>query len=199
MFDVLNVLSKCVAILMVAVAFFVFVAFSPTIFCNGGGAGGNCGEGFLASLPLAMVLTPAVLIFGTIYFFRSTKKVLLWALALLAIAMTLPGVVGGVLGTTVQSYLKSHPTKDMQDYALRSYRTCLDMRARARAQHSEDQPSAVERVSLDKCARERGALFTELKIGPGAVTNVEHEFQVNLPLLMETQRQKFPPLKRQRG
>jgi hypothetical protein len=199
MFNVLEVLSKCVAILMVAAAFFAFVAFSPTIFCQGGGAGGNCGEGYLASLPLAMVLTPAVLIFATIYFFRSTKKILLSVLALLVIAESFPGIVGAVLGTAAQSYVKSHPTKDMQDYALRSYGTCLDMRARAQAQHSDDEPSAIERVSLDKCARERAALFTESQIDAGAVTNVEHEFQVNLPQLMETQRQKYPQKRRHRG
>ena len=41
MFDVLNVLAKCVAILMGAAAFFVFLTFSPMIFCQGGGAGGK--------------------------------------------------------------------------------------------------------------------------------------------------------------
>jgi len=199
MSDVLEALSKCMAILLITAAVFAFVAFSPTIFCQGGGAGGNCGEGYLASLPIAIVLTPAVLVFATIYFFRSTKKVLLWALALLVITGSLPGIVGAVFGTIAQSYIKRHPTKDMKDNALQSYKNCLGMTARAQAQHFDDEASAIERLSLDKCAKERKGLFAEYQIDPGAVTNVEHEFQINLPLVMETQRQKWPEKRRHRG
>ena|ERR1700743_2104103 len=199
MSDVLEALSKCMAILLISAAVIAFVAFSPTIFCQGGGAGGNCGEGYLASLPIAMLLTPVVLVFATIYFFPSAKKVLLWALALLVITGSVPGIVGSVFGTIAQSYNKSHPTKDMKDYALQSYKNCLGMMARAQAQHFDDEASAIERLSLDKCARERKGLFAEYQIDPGAVTIVEHEFQVNLPLLMETQREKWPEKRRHRG
>lgn len=164
---------------------------SPMLFCHGGGAGGNCGEGLLASLPLALLLTPAILIFGTIFFFPSTKKVLLSVLAIAAAAMTVPTVAGYILGAAARSYTKSHPTKVMQDHAIWSYKYCLEAIARERAQFSEDQPSAVEDLSLDKCARERKALFDDFQIDPGAVATLEHEFQINLPLLMESQKRRW--------
>jgi hypothetical protein len=120
-------------------------------------------------------------------------------LALVAVTAAIPGIVGSILGTAERRYLKSHPTKGMQDNALWSYKNCLNIIARGRAQFSEDQPSAIERLSLDKCARERTALFDEFQVDPGAVANVEHEFQINLPPLMESQRQKFPAASGHRG
>jgi hypothetical protein len=38
-----------------------FIFFSPTIFCHGGGAGGNCGEAYMVSIPAAMLLSPFIL------------------------------------------------------------------------------------------------------------------------------------------
>jgi len=199
MLDRLNFVAKVLLIVVGTAAIVAFIAFSPMIFCHGGGAGGNCGEGLLASLPLAMVLGPAILVLGIVFFFRSTAKVLLPALALVAIAAAIPGIVGNMLGTAERRYLRNHPTERMQDNALRSYKHCLDIIARGRAQFSEDQPSAIERLSLDKCARERTALFDEFQISPVAVANVEVEFQINLPQLMESQRQKFPAASGHRG
>ena len=37
-----------------------FILFSPTIFCHGGGAGGNCGEGYMVSIPYAVLALPIV-------------------------------------------------------------------------------------------------------------------------------------------
>jgi hypothetical protein len=196
MFDWLGFLAKVLLIVVGTTAIVAFIALSPMMFCHGGGAGGNCGEGLLGSLPLALVLSPVILVLGIIFFFRSTAKVLLSALALLFVTASLPGVVGSILGTAEMSYLKMHPTKKMQDYALVSYKNCLGIIARGRAQHFDDEPSAIERLSLDKCAKERTGLFAEYQIDPTAVMNVELEFQTNLPLLVETQRQKFPENRR---
>jgi hypothetical protein len=44
---------------LVPVTLFAVVALFPLYICNGAGAGGNCGEGLLASLPLALLLIPA--------------------------------------------------------------------------------------------------------------------------------------------
>jgi hypothetical protein len=44
--------------LLVPIALFAFVAFFPILTCHGEGAGGNCGEGLMASLPLALLLIP---------------------------------------------------------------------------------------------------------------------------------------------
>jgi hypothetical protein len=46
--------------LVVTVSICTFIFFSPTIFCHGGGAGGNCGEGYMASIPIAFVLSPFI-------------------------------------------------------------------------------------------------------------------------------------------
>jgi hypothetical protein len=46
--------------LVVTVSICTFIFFSPTIFCHGGGAGGNCGEGYMASIPIALLLSPFV-------------------------------------------------------------------------------------------------------------------------------------------
>jgi len=195
----LRLLAKVLLVIVGTAAVVAFIALSPMIFCHGGGAGGNCGEGLLASLPLAMVLSPAILAFGIIYFFRSTKKVLLSALAIVAFMAAVPIIVGNIWGAAQRSYLQSHPTKSMQDNAVNSYRHCLNIIARGRAQFSEDQPSAIEHLSLDKCARERKGLFDDFQVDPSTVAIVEHEFQINLPLLMDSQRRKFPAGSEHRG
>jgi hypothetical protein len=46
--------------LVVTVSICTFIFFSPTIFCHGGGAGGNCGEGYMASIPIALLLSPFI-------------------------------------------------------------------------------------------------------------------------------------------
>jgi hypothetical protein len=192
MLNPLSVIAKVVLIIGSTAAIVAFVAFSPIIFCHGGGAGGNCGEGFLASLPLAFVLTPVPLIFGTIFFFPSTKKALFIVLAILAAITIIPPLAGQIVGTAVQSYRKGHPTKAMQERAVHSYKYCLDSTARGRAQFSEDQPQAIEHLSLDKCSIERQALFDDYQIDLGTVATLEHEFQINLQQLMEDQRHRFP-------
>jgi hypothetical protein len=185
MFNVLNVLSKCVLILMGAAAFFAFITFSPMIFCHGGGSGGNCGEGLLASLPLALLLTPVVVIFGTIYFFRSTKKPLLSVLALGAVAMIVPTAIGHVGAFAVQEYRWSHPTKEMKDDALLSYTDCLRGNARAWP-HRRDDDSAIERWSLERCSKGRKAFLDQFPNDAGTVAIAEREFQINLPLMIES-------------
>ena len=44
------------------IGLFVLIAFFPTITCHGEGSGGNCGEGYLASLPLALLTIPLGLV-----------------------------------------------------------------------------------------------------------------------------------------
>ena len=44
--------------LPVPVALFAFVAFFPIITCQGQGSGGNCGEGMMVSLPVALLTSP---------------------------------------------------------------------------------------------------------------------------------------------
>ncbi len=43
---------------------FAFIAMSPVLLCKGGGSGGNCGEGLMASLPLAGLLLPVIIFAG---------------------------------------------------------------------------------------------------------------------------------------
>ena len=45
-----------------AIGLFALIAFFPTITCYGGGSGGNCGEGYLASLPIALLTIPLDLV-----------------------------------------------------------------------------------------------------------------------------------------
>jgi hypothetical protein len=45
-------------IFLATVALFFLVAFFPVITCHGQGSGGNCGEGVMASLPIALLLLP---------------------------------------------------------------------------------------------------------------------------------------------
>lgn len=192
MHNPLSVVAKVALIIAGTAAAFAFITFSPILFCQGGGAGGNCGEGLLASLPLALLLTPVILVFGIIVFFPSTKKVLLSVLVIGIALMAAPTIAGHIVAAAVRSYTKSHPTKAMQDHAVGSYSYCLDATARNRAQFSWDQPSAIESSSLEKCARERNALFDDFQIDAGVVASLEHDFQSNLPLLIETQRRRFP-------
>jgi hypothetical protein len=51
---------KFLAALIVTICICTFIFFSPTIFCHGGGAGGNCGEGYMASIPVAFVASPFI-------------------------------------------------------------------------------------------------------------------------------------------
>lgn len=51
---------KFVLALVVTVFICAFILFSPTIFCRGGGAGGNCGEAYMVSIPAAMLLSPFI-------------------------------------------------------------------------------------------------------------------------------------------
>ena len=175
MLNPLSVIAKVVLIIVGTAAIVAFVALSPVLVCHGGGE--KCGLYLLATLPLAGSLIPAILVLGTIYFFPSTKKVLLAALAIVYVAAAIPLVVGSVLGTAERNYLKSHPTKGVQDHQVRTYGQCLNMLAQERAQKTDDQPSAIERWSLDKYARERKALFDDYQVDPAIVATSEHEFQ----------------------
>src|SRR5580698_1020357 len=49
---------KFLASLLLTIGICSVVFFSPTLFCHGGGAGGNCGEGYMVSIPAAFVLSP---------------------------------------------------------------------------------------------------------------------------------------------
>ncbi|UZE51083.1 hypothetical protein ONR75_10960 [Rhodopseudomonas sp. P2A-2r] len=40
------------------VGLFALILFFPTITCHGEGSGGNCGEGYMASIPLALLTIP---------------------------------------------------------------------------------------------------------------------------------------------
>src|SRR3954466_3688680 len=44
------------------IGLFLLITFFPTITCHGEGSGGNCGEGYLASLPLALLTIPLDLV-----------------------------------------------------------------------------------------------------------------------------------------
>jgi hypothetical protein len=50
--------------ILTAIGLFALIAFFPIITCHGGGSGGNCGEGLLASLPLALLTIPLDLVAG---------------------------------------------------------------------------------------------------------------------------------------
>jgi hypothetical protein len=56
-----GLIGKFLLSMVVTVFICAFIFFSPTIFCGGGGAGGNCGEGYMASIPAAIVLSPFIL------------------------------------------------------------------------------------------------------------------------------------------
>jgi hypothetical protein len=56
-----GLIAKLVLALVVTVFMCAFILFSPTIFCRGGGAGGNCGEAYMVSIPAAILLSPFIL------------------------------------------------------------------------------------------------------------------------------------------
>jgi hypothetical protein len=56
-----GLIGKLLLSLVVTVFICAFILFSPTIFCHGGGAGGNCGEAYMASIPAAILLAPFIL------------------------------------------------------------------------------------------------------------------------------------------
>jgi hypothetical protein len=51
---------KWMAALVVTICICTFIFFSPTIFCDGGGAGGNCGEAYMVSIPIAFIAAPFI-------------------------------------------------------------------------------------------------------------------------------------------
>jgi hypothetical protein len=61
-----GLIAKLLLSLVVAACVSAFILFSPTIFCHGGGAGGNCGEAYMLSIPAAMLALPIVLA-GTLF------------------------------------------------------------------------------------------------------------------------------------
>lgn len=56
-----GLIPKLLLSLVVTACVCAFILFSPTIFCHGGGAGGNCGEAYMVSIPAAMLALPIVL------------------------------------------------------------------------------------------------------------------------------------------
>jgi hypothetical protein len=50
--------------ILTVIGLFSLIAFFPIITCHGEGSGGNCGEGMLASLPLALLTIPLDLVVG---------------------------------------------------------------------------------------------------------------------------------------
>jgi hypothetical protein len=55
-----GLIAKLLLSLVVTACVCAFILFSPTIFCHGGGAGGNCGEAYMLSIPAAMLALPIV-------------------------------------------------------------------------------------------------------------------------------------------
>ena len=65
----LAALARFTLVLIVTGLICAFMLFSPVVFCHGEGAGGNCGEGFLASLPITLVAFPFILAGVAAFFF----------------------------------------------------------------------------------------------------------------------------------
>ncbi|CCE05529.1 membrane hypothetical protein [Bradyrhizobium sp. STM 3843] len=61
-----GLLPKLLLSLAVTACVCAFILFSPTIFCHGQGAGGNCGEAYMLSIPAAMLALPIVFA-GTLF------------------------------------------------------------------------------------------------------------------------------------
>lgn len=61
-----GLIAKLSLSLVVTACVCAFILFSPTIFCHGGGAGGNCGEAYMLSIPAAMLALPIVFA-GTLF------------------------------------------------------------------------------------------------------------------------------------
>lgn len=61
-----GLIPKLLLSLVVTACVCAFILFSPTIFCHGEGAGGNCGEAYMISIPAAMLALPIVLA-GTLF------------------------------------------------------------------------------------------------------------------------------------
>ncbi|MFT4118397.1 hypothetical protein [Bradyrhizobium sp.] len=61
-----GLIAKLLLSLVVTACVCAFILFSPTIFCHGGGAGGNCGEAYMLSIPAAMLALPIVFA-GTLF------------------------------------------------------------------------------------------------------------------------------------
>lgn len=61
-----GLITKLLLSLVVTACICAFILFSPTIFCHGEGSGGNCGEGYMISLPAAMLALPIVFA-GTLF------------------------------------------------------------------------------------------------------------------------------------
>lgn len=61
-----GLIPKLLLSLVVTACVSAFILFSPTIFCHGGGAGGNCGEAYMLSIPAALLALPIVFA-GTLF------------------------------------------------------------------------------------------------------------------------------------
>ncbi len=61
-----GLMAKLLLSLVVTACVCAFILFSPTIFCHGGGTGGNCGEAYMLSIPAAMLALPIVFA-GTLF------------------------------------------------------------------------------------------------------------------------------------
>ncbi len=61
-----GLIPKLLLSLAVTACVCAFILFSPTIFCHGEGAGGNCGEAYMISIPAAMLALPIVFA-GTLF------------------------------------------------------------------------------------------------------------------------------------
>ncbi|MGX4802324.1 hypothetical protein [Bradyrhizobium guangdongense] len=61
-----GLIAKLLLSLVVTAGVCAFILFSPMIFCHGGGAGGNCGEAYMLSIPAALLALPIVFA-GTLF------------------------------------------------------------------------------------------------------------------------------------
>jgi hypothetical protein len=67
---ILTVVARFMLVLIVTGLICAFMLFSPVLSCHGQGTGGNCGEGFLASLPITLLASPLILV-GVAGFFST--------------------------------------------------------------------------------------------------------------------------------
>jgi hypothetical protein len=73
MMKLLIFLAQCVLVLLVTALICAFLIESPVIFCHGEGAGGNCGEAVMISLPGTLLASPLILALVGLFFSRRSS------------------------------------------------------------------------------------------------------------------------------
>ena len=67
---ILTVVARFILVLVVTGLICALILFLPVLSCHGEGSGGNCGEGFLASIPITLLASPLILL-GVAAFFST--------------------------------------------------------------------------------------------------------------------------------